>query len=192
MPGHNFKILFDLAIDNYGFVTVEDARRAGIRPQRLAEMAARGALRHEGFGLYRVEPFPEHELDSYRKATLWPHGVTGILSHETALELYGLGDVNPAKIHLTVPKRYRVRHRDVPSHYRLHHEDLDARDITRFEGIPIVTAARALRQAHQAHLRHDLLRQAIEEAKRHGLVSRSEYNGLMREFEFDAVVAATR
>jgi len=41
MPGHNFKILFDLAIDNYGFVTVEDARRAGIRPQRLAEMAAK-------------------------------------------------------------------------------------------------------------------------------------------------------
>jgi hypothetical protein len=44
----------------------------------------------------------------------------------------------------------------------------------------------------KAHLRHDLLRQAIEEARRHGLVTRSEYNELMREFKFDAAVAAAR
>jgi predicted transcriptional regulator of viral defense system len=105
LPGRDFKILFEIAADNYGFVTVDEARRAGIRPQRLAEMAARGALRREGFGLYRLEPFPEQELDPYRKATLWPHGVEGVVSHETALDLHGLSDVNPAKIHVTLPRQ---------------------------------------------------------------------------------------
>jgi predicted transcriptional regulator of viral defense system len=192
VPGRNFNTLFEIAADNYGFVTVDEARHAGIRPQRLAEMAARGTLHREGFGLYRIEPFPGHELDAYRKATLWPYGAEGVLSHETALDLYGLSDVNPAKIHVTVPKHYRIRHRDVPALYRLHHEDLNERDVTAFEGIPIVTAAKAIRQCHEARLRRDLLRQALEDAKRQGLVNRSEYHGLTRELEFDTSVVASR
>ena len=68
----------------------------------------------QGLGLYRLDPFPAHALDSYRKATLWPYGVEGVLSHETALDLYELSDVNPAMIHITVPKRYRLRRRNWP------------------------------------------------------------------------------
>jgi predicted transcriptional regulator of viral defense system len=192
MPGKNFKTLFELAEDNYGFVTVDQARRAGIRPQRLAEMARRGALRHEGIGLYRLEPFPAHELDSYKKATLWPYGVEGVLSHETALELYGLSDVNPAKIHMTVPKHYRVRHREVPPLYQLHHEHLDERDVTRYEGLPVVAIAKAIRQCHEAHLRRDLLRQALEEAKDQGLIKRREYIQLADELQFDVAAVPTR
>jgi hypothetical protein len=78
------------------------------------------------------------------EATLWPgRGVRGVLSDETALELYGLSDVNPAKIDVTVPRAHRIR-RKIPSAYRIHHEDLPGRDVTLFEGIPIVTPARAI------------------------------------------------
>ncbi|HEV2997804.1 MAG TPA: type IV toxin-antitoxin system AbiEi family antitoxin domain-containing protein [Solirubrobacteraceae bacterium] len=185
MPGRNFKTLYEIAEDNYGFLTVGDARRAGIRPQRLAEMARRGSLRREGFGLYRLEPFPAHELDAYRKATLWPHGVEGVLSHETALDLYGLSDLNPGKIHITLPKRYRLRRRETPSSYRFHHEDLEERETTRHEGLPIVTPAKAIRQCHQANLRRDLLRQALDDAKHHGLLTRATHEELMREIGFD-------
>ncbi|MEX0673728.1 MAG: type IV toxin-antitoxin system AbiEi family antitoxin domain-containing protein [Gaiellaceae bacterium] len=189
MPGRNFRTLFEIAEDNYGFVTVDQARRAGIRPQRLAEMARRGALRREGIGVYRLDPFPAHELDSYKKATLWPYAAQGVLSHETALELYDLSDVNPAKIHVTVPRHYRVRRREIPPLYRLHHADLDERDVTRHEGLPIVTAAKAIRQCHQGRLRHDLLRQALEEARSLGLVGRHEYTELADELRVDTTVA---
>jgi predicted transcriptional regulator of viral defense system len=192
MPGRNFKTLYEIAEDNYGFVTVEGARRAGIRPQRLAEMAQRGVLHREGLALYRLDPFPAHELDSYRKATLWPYPVEGVLSHETALDLYELSDVNPAKIHVTLPSGFRIRRRQVPTLYVLHHDDLDARDVTRHEGLPIVTPAKAIRQCHEAHLRRDLLRQALEGAKSRGLVTGAEYNGLMHELDFDPAVAPTR
>jgi predicted transcriptional regulator of viral defense system len=192
MPGRNFKTLYEVAEDNYGFLTVEDARRAGIRPQRLAEMARRGSLRREGLGLYRLDPFPPHELDEYRKATLWPYGIEGVLSHETALDLYELSDVNPAKIHITLPKRYRLRRRQAPPAYRFHHEDLVASDVTRHEGLPIVTPAKAIRQCHAAHLRRDLLRQALEDARQRGLVSRDAYQELMRELDFDTATVPTR
>lgn len=192
MPGRNYRALYELAEDDYGFVTVEGARQAGIRPQRLAEMARRGALRREGLGLYRLDPFPPHELDSYRKATLWPYGIEGVLSHDTALELYELSDVNPAKIHLTVPKGYRVRRREIPSAYRLHHEDLDEREITRHDGLPIVTPAKAIRQCHESNLRRDLLRQALEDAKRGGLITRGQYGELVGELDFDTTLAPTR
>jgi predicted transcriptional regulator of viral defense system len=192
MPGRNFKTLHEIAEDNYGFLTVNDARRAGILPQRLAEMARRGSLQREGVGLYRVDPFPTHELDNYRKATLWPYGVEGVLSHETALDLYELSDVNPAKIHITVPKRYRLRRRGVPPAYGFHNEDLEERDITRHEGLPIVTSAKAIRQCHEANLRRDLLRQALEDAKRRGLLTQSAYGELMHELEFDPATAPTR
>jgi predicted transcriptional regulator of viral defense system len=192
MPGRNFKTLYEIAEDNYGFLTVDDARQAGIRPQRLAEMARRGSLRREGLGLYRLDPFPAHELDAYRKATLWPYGVEGILSHETALDLYELSDVNPAKIHITVPKRYRLRRREAPSAYRFHHEDLGERDVTRHEGLPIVTPAKAIRQCHATNLRRDLLRQALEDAEQHGLLTRGAYDDLMRELEFDPDTVPTR
>jgi predicted transcriptional regulator of viral defense system len=192
MPGRNFKTLYEVAEDNYGFLTVEDARQVGIRPQRLAEMARRGSLRREGLGLYRLEPFPPHELDEYRKATLWPYSIEGVLSHETALDLYELSDVNPAKIHITLPKHYRLRRRQTPPAYRFHHEDIVASEITRHEGLPIVTPAKAIRQCHAAHLRRDLLRQALEDARQRGLVSRDAYQELMGELDFDAAVSPTR
>jgi predicted transcriptional regulator of viral defense system len=192
MPGRNFKALYEIAEDNYGFLTVDDARGVGIRPQRLAEMARRGSLHREGLGLYRLDPFPAHALDNYRKATLWPYGVEGVLSHETALDLYELSDVNPAKIHITVPKRYRLRRREAPPAYRFHHEDLDTHDITQHKGLPIVTTAKAILQCHEAHMRRDLLRQALEQARQRGLLNRSAYAELMHEAGFDPATVPTR
>jgi predicted AAA+ superfamily ATPase len=55
VPGRHFKTLYEIAEDNHGFLTVDDARQAGILPQRLAEMARRGSLQREGLGLYRLE-----------------------------------------------------------------------------------------------------------------------------------------
>jgi hypothetical protein len=52
----------------------------------------------------------------------------GALSHETALDLYELCDVNPAAIHLTVLKGFRTR-KQVPSAYRLHYANLTPGDV---------------------------------------------------------------
>ena len=115
------------------------------------------------------------------EAALWPgRGVRGVLSHETALDLYALSDVNPARIDITLPRAYRIR-RDVPAAYRIHHEDLPEGDVTVFEGIPIVTPARAIRQAHASHLGPALVGQAIDQGERNGRLTRREADELRRE-----------
>jgi predicted transcriptional regulator of viral defense system len=61
-------------------------------------------------------------------------GCAGTISHDSALDLWEVGDVNPAKIHITVPRAHRVQ-RDVPAAYELHCEDLAADEVTEIEGV---------------------------------------------------------
>jgi hypothetical protein len=49
-----------------------------------------------------------------------------VISHDSALDLWDLCDVNPTKIHATVPKTSRVRR---PPAYAVHVRDLDAGDL---------------------------------------------------------------
>jgi hypothetical protein len=63
---------------------------------------------------------PPSSLDAYMDAVLWPgRGVRDMLSHETALDLYGLSDVNPAKIDVTLPRAwFRADKRGKPTRRR--------------------------------------------------------------------------
>jgi predicted transcriptional regulator of viral defense system len=178
MPGQIYNHIAELAADNYGYVTTDQAVEAGIDPNRLIDLARRGQIERHGTALYRVPLIPPTPLDPYREATLWPRGAEAVISHETALDLYGLGDVNPAKIHITVPRTHRPR-RHVPVQYRLHRENLRDDEVALYEGVPIVTAAKAIRQTHR--LGPALLRQAIEESGRRGLISSAEGERLRSE-----------
>jgi predicted transcriptional regulator of viral defense system len=180
MPGAVFNQLADVAADQYGFVSQHDARELGIQPMTLVRMSEQGTLERRGHGLYRLRYFPVSPLDSYMEATLWPRGTRGVLSHETALQLYELSDVNPSKIHFTVPRGHRIR-REIPALYRVHPETLNDKDVTFYEGMPIVTPAHAIRQSHAAHLGPALIGQAIDHGVSNGRLTRKEAAQLRRE-----------
>ena len=166
MPGFRYTQLAHHAAENYGYVSGEDARELGVPIGTLNALARRGQLERVGHGIYRVPLIPSTPLDEYMLATLWPGG-PGRISHDSALGLFEMSDVNPAKIHVTVPVSYRT-HRDIPAPYVLHHEDLDESEEANFEGIPVVSPAKAVRQAHARHLRRSLLEQAIDDGVRGG------------------------
>jgi len=170
MPGRAYDALFELATDQYGFITRDQAIMAGFNRDTLIQMAKRGLVDRVGHGLYRFKAFPAGPLDAYMAAVLWPHGKTGVLSHETALDLYGLSDANPAKIHITVPKKHRVT-RTIPATYAIHHADLEPREITWREGLPVTTVERTIRDGLAVHLRRGLLLQALEQARARGLLT---------------------
>lgn len=182
MPGALYNRLADLAADNYGYLTTGEVERAGIDPHRLLELARRGQLERRARALYRLPLIPPTPLDAYREATLWPQETEGAISHATALDLYGLGDANPAKIHLTLPRAHRPR-REVPRQYVLHHEDLAPAELRLYEGIPVVTPAKAIRQSRQ--LGPELLRGAIEDGVRRGLLRSAEAEELRGELALD-------
>jgi predicted transcriptional regulator of viral defense system len=182
MPGRVFTQLIEVAQDQHGYVTPRDARALGINPLRLQDLVRRGLAEHVAHGVYRIALVPVTALDQYMEATLWPQAAQGVLCGETALDLHELCDVNPAKIHVTVPAGYRPR-RHVPKLYVLHHRDLDERDVTRYEGITIVTPYRAILDGIERHLGPRLLDQAIENAKARGLLTREQLAEIRRRLK---------
>lgn len=180
MPGRNYSKLIEIANDNYGFITPDNARGAGVDPMNLVRMAERGQLERRSHAIYRFPITPPGPLDAYMEAALWPRGVVGVISHESALELYELSDVNPHRLHITVPRAHRIR-RKVPAAYRIHHEDLRANDIGHLEGIPVVTPEHAIRQAHETKLGPSLVAQAIDDGERNGRLTLRQARRLRKE-----------
>jgi predicted transcriptional regulator of viral defense system len=180
LPGSAYNTIYELAADQSGYVTTSQAGTWGISKETLAKMAARGVLERVSWGVYRLVQFPISEAGQYVEASLWPLSVRGTISHESALALYGLSDVNPAKIHITVPRRSRIQ-REVPRTLVIHRADLSAADTRLLEGIPITTPERAIRDCHAAHLGPALVHQAIRDGRRTGHLRTTQATALERE-----------
>lgn len=173
MPPGIRQRLFSLAEDQFGFVTVEQARAVEISAEQLAQLARRGTLQRASYGVYRLVEFPASQLDPFMAAALWPRGVGGVISHESALDLYEVSDVSPSKLHLTVPRAHRVR-RSAPSHYMVHRADLVDEEISVVEGIPVTTLFRTISDCLDAGLGRRLAEQAIEQGIAAGHVTRGK------------------
>lgn len=188
MPTDRFNVLAELAADQFGLVTLADTRAVGYRDTSVAEMARRGRLERVSQGVYRIPFMPRGRLGPYMEAALWPVGVRGVLSHETALDLWEVSDVNPAKIHITVPSAHRTQ-REVPAAYAVHREDLDAGEIDEIEGVPVVTLERAIRDCAADGLSLDLIDQAVRRGRGRGLLTAEQATALRSEIGLHRVAA---
>ena len=186
MPTTRFAELAEAAADKFGLLTLDDAKQVGYQPKTIVTLAERGQLERVSRGVYRVPFLPGGEMQAYMAAALWPQGALGVLTHETALDLWDVSDVNPAKIHVTVPRAHRPQ-RDIPKAYVVHREDLDPADVTAIEGVPVVRLARAIRQSAELHVGRDLLEQAVRHGRGRGLLSADEHERLVRELGLEKV-----
>jgi predicted transcriptional regulator of viral defense system len=179
MPGRVYSALRDHAIEQGGYVTTRDAVELDVNPRLLHKMGHRGVLQPVSRGVFRFPDMPATPLDPYIEATLWPLEVRGVLSHETALDLHDLCDINPARIHVTVPRSFRTI-RQPPAVLELHRENLAPEDCSWHEGIPIVTVYRAILGSIEHDVGWHLLEQAIVTARERGRLSAEQANALRR------------
>ena len=163
--------LVELAAERHGYVTTRDAREIGVDPVQLRLLAARGRLERAGRGVYRVPVLPRGEHDDLAAAVSWALG-RGVISHESALALHALADVNPSRIHLTVPRDNHPRAAGAEL-YRLHRRDLDATDITSVDAIPVTTVARTIKDCLNTGTDPYQLRAAIDRAEAEGTLRRA-------------------
>ena len=186
--------LYDVAEAQLGYFTADQARQAGVHPVRLIQLAKAGNIERASRGVYRLARFPLSPLGQYMEATLWPQvrrpGVRGVLSHESALTLYELSDVSPAKVHITLPPSLRIR-RTIPRHLVIHHADLAPTDIRVVEGVQVTTAERTIRDVHAADLGDALVRQAVADARRSGQLTYEQAARLEQELWRDGDVGAS-
>lgn len=176
--------LYAIAEGQLGYFTAAQARAAGVHPVRLVQLAKRGDIERVSRGVYRLTRYPLSPLGQYMEAALWPQvhrsDTRGVVSYASALAIYGLSDVSPATVHLTLPTAMRVR-RTVPRHLVLHYADLAQREVQQVEGVPVTRPERTIRDIHADHIGPALVRQAIADGRRTGHLTFDQADRLERE-----------
>jgi predicted transcriptional regulator of viral defense system len=176
--------LRELATAHDGLFMVQEAVAAGIRRALIVQLADRGRLQRIAQGLYRFPSWPSSELQQYHEALLWPqtrHDLAyALVSHDSALELYNLTQLNPGVIHVTIPLRTRIV-RETPTWVRFHRADIKERDRTWERGVPAVTVARAIEDIAVTH-GIDVVHRAVSEARERRLLREDELARLVTRF----------
>lgn len=174
--------LREVALDRHGFITTAQAVEEQVSYAELSTMVARGRIERAAYGVYRVPQVPETEYDQYQLAVLWTGAPEACLSHDTALEAWGISDINPDRIHVTVARRRRLR-RAGGDRYVVHYEDLDPVQVTWWQGIRTATVPTAIAQGIASGVPTYLIRQALDRAGRTSLLPADERTRLSTELE---------
>lgn len=117
-----------LAATQSGYFTAKQALGVGYSYQAQKYHADRGNWQRVDRGVFRLPEWPVSQHDDLVRWSLWSRG-KAVVSHETALVVYDVGDFSPAFVHLTVPPNFRARAPGI----RLHRAELPAEDIRRQE-----------------------------------------------------------
>lgn len=165
--------LYEVAQAQSGYFTTGQAAAAGYSPQLLRKYIGNGKVVRARRGIYRLVHFPGSEHEDLVVAWLWAEQA-GVFSHETALALHDLSDVLPTKIHMTIPVSWRRRRLRVPAGLVLHYADVTDIERTGYSAVSITTPRRTLQDCIEAHISPDLMRQAVLQARRRGLISEKD------------------
>jgi predicted transcriptional regulator of viral defense system len=165
--------LFSVAQAYSGYFTTAQAAGAGYSLPLLHKYLANGRVLRVRRGIYRLIHFPASEHEDLVVLSLWADQA-GVFSHETALALHDLSDVLPSKVHMTVPASWRHRRLRVPNGLVLHYDDIGDNDRAGFSAVQITTPRRTLRDCIEANVSPELVRQAIRQARRRGLISEQD------------------
>jgi predicted transcriptional regulator of viral defense system len=162
--------LFGVAQAQSGYFTTGQAAVAGYSPQLLRKYLGNGRVVRVRRGIYRLVHFPASEYEDLVVLWLWA-AQAGAFSHETALALHDLSDALPSKVHMTIPASWRRRRLRVPTGLVLHYADISESDRAGFSAVPVTSPRRTLRDCMEANVAPDLVRQAVLQARRRGLIS---------------------
>ena len=157
--------LREIALDQHGFVTAAQALAAGVSNAELSTMVARDRLERVAHGVYRVPQVAESEFDEFQLAVLWTGVPDACLSHDTALAVWELCDINPDRIHVSVGRHRRLR-RAGGEAYVVHYEDVPAEHLAWWQGIRMVDVPWAIGQGIASGVPSYLILQALDRAGR--------------------------
>jgi len=172
------KRLYEIAEVQQGFFTTKQAKAAGFAENTHPYHVQAGNWIREHRGIYRLANFPRGERPDLMLWSLWSRNrkeaAQGVYSHQTALSLYDLSDVMPAKLHMTVPKSFR-RNSEIPHVLVLHFADLPQSDIGVAHGVWVTRPMRTILDVLAGgEMPLATLRQALHEGLRRGLIRRTE------------------
>lgn len=179
--------LMAVAATQSGYFTAAQALEAGYSYPAQKYNVDRGNWLRVDRGLFRFPEWPVGPHDDLVRWSLWSRG-KAVVSHETALSVYELGDVNPARIHLTVPSNFRPNAPGVV----LHRAVVPSEDVRDHEGYRITTPVRTLLDVAAGTLELDQLAGTVAEALERGLTTISSLRRRADEFGPEAALRIDR
>lgn len=167
--------LFNAAEQQQGYFTQKQALLAGYNRNASYFYAKTGEWIRAKRGIYRLAKFPLADRPDLAMWSLWSADrkgiIQGVYSHETALSLYDLTDVNPAKIYMTVPPSFR-KHNTLPPILVLHRAKLPQSDISKFQGYWVTTPLRTIKDMLTAGAMHPHdIKIGLKQAVQKGLIT---------------------
>lgn len=170
--------LYEIAEAQQGFFTTKQAKASGFAENTHPYHVRAGNWIREHRGIYHLALFPQTDHPDLVLWSLWSQNrneeIEGVYSHQTALRLHELSDVNPAKLHMTVPPRFR-RNSQVPGILVLHSGVIAPHDIQSAQGFRYTRPLRTILDLVAAGAVEQLiLHQAAKQAIERGLITRAE------------------
>ena len=178
---HMSKELFDLADQQAGYFTAMQARKLGYSYPNQSYHRKQKHWEDMGWGLFRLRNYPQTDNELWVRLSLWSRNKAGqpqaVVSHESAISIYELSDLMPAKTHLTVPKSFRKL---APKGVILHKSMLSTKDIEQLQGFQITTPLRTLIDIANSNISPEHLEQASLQALERGLLRRSKLQAALQ------------
>ena len=156
--------LFRIAEGQAGYFATWQAAEAGYSRSLVAHHAGTGVFERTATGVYRLSRYPASDMEDLFRAWLLL-GPTAVISHESALAVYGLSGLVPGEIHATVPRSASRRRTGI----RLHTAALASEDVASREGLPVTTVERTLLDVTRTGVSPEMVEQAVRDALEHGL-----------------------
>jgi predicted transcriptional regulator of viral defense system len=155
--------LFLMASGQGGYFTAAQARTTGYSYQAQAHHVAAGNWLRIDRGLFRLAEWIPEAHDDLIRWTLWSRG-RAVVSHESALAVHGVGELEKARVQLTVPPSFSMRDHAVG----LHFADLPEEDAEQRTGFQVTTILRSLIDVAALSADADQLGRAIAQARETG------------------------
>lgn len=163
--------LYELAAAQRGYFTAAQARNLrdglGYSYQAQRHHVIHGNWTRVERGIFRLPYWPIADDDHLVRWALWSNG-RAVISHQTALVAHGLGDVDPTRVHLTVPPNFRKAAPGIT----LHRQNVSDQDVEDRGGYKVTRPTRALAECGAAGLAQELLDGAVSEALERGQTTR--------------------
>jgi predicted transcriptional regulator of viral defense system len=173
--------LFDIAEQQQGFFTTRQAKAAGFAENTHPYHVHAGNWIREHRGIYRLSLFPAADRPDLVLWALWSRNrneeVEGVYSHQTALSLYDLSDLNPAKLSMTVPTDFR-RNSEIPGILTLHYANLPEEDVQTAQGFRFTRPLRTVVDLiEEGAVERRFIVQAIRQALNSGQITHHQIEG---------------
>ena len=168
------KSLYEIALSQSGVFTAKQAKEAGFDARNHHYHVKSGHWEKEHRGIYRLAHLPFEPSTQYALWSMWSCNrrgeVQGVYSHETALSMYELTDLDPAKLHMTVPSSFRRGADNIPKIIVLHREKLRPSEWRHDDGYRVTTPVRTLYDIFSSsRISEEFVYQAVREGLARGM-----------------------